>query len=64
MAFLSGRAGFDLILKCLRLRIGVILSVSAPSAMSFDLCKAAGATLVGFVRGNHHKVYWDGDRLD
>ncbi len=64
MAFRSGRAGFDLVLKCLRLRIGVILSVSAPSAMSFDLCKAAGATLVGFVRGNHHKVYWDGDRLD
>ena len=30
----SMRAGFDLVLKCLRLRIGVILSVSAPSAMS------------------------------
>ncbi len=64
VAFLSGRAGFDLVLKCLRLRIGIILSVSAPSAMSFDMCKAAGATLVGFVRQRRHKVYWDGGRLD
>jgi FdhD protein len=64
MALLSGRAGFDLVLKCLRMRIGVILSVSAPSAMSFDMCKAAGATLVGFVRGSRHKVYWDDGRLE
>ena len=64
MAFLSGRAGFDLVLKCLRLRIGIILSVSAPSAMSFDMCVAAGATLVGFVRGSRYKVYWDDGRLD
>ena len=64
VAFLSGRAGFDLVLKCLRLRIGVILSVSAPSAMSFDLCAAAGATLVGFVRGDRHKIYCDSGRLE
>ena len=64
IAFLSGRAGFDLVLKCLRLRIGIILSVSAPSAMSFDMCVAAGATLVGFVRGSRYKIYWDDGRLD
>ena len=64
VALLSGRAGFDLVLKCLRLRIAIILSVSAPSAMSFDMCKAAGATLVGFVRQGRHKVYWDSGRLE
>jgi FdhD protein len=61
-AMLSGRAGFDLVLKCLRVRIPAILSVSAASAMSFDLCKAAGATLVGFVRPGRMKVYWSGGR--
>jgi len=62
-AILSGRAGYDLVFKCLRMRISVILSVSAASALSFDLCKAAGATLVGFVRTNSRKVYLSGGRL-
>ncbi len=64
IAVLSGRAGFDLVLKCLRVRIGVVLSVSAASAQSFDLCRAAGATLAGFVREGRMRVYLDGGRLD
>jgi FdhD protein len=63
VAVLSGRAGFDLVVKCLRLRVGVIVSVSAPSALAFDLCEAAGATLVGFARGARHRVYCGADRL-
>jgi FdhD protein len=63
IALLSGRAGFDLVLKCLRLRVPVILSVSAPSALGFDLCHAAGATLVGFLRERRLKVYCDSGRL-
>ncbi len=62
-AVLSGRAGFDLVLKCLRVRIPVILSVSAASALSFDVCRAAGATLVGFVREQRMVVYWSAGRL-
>ena len=63
-AILSGRAGFDLVLKCLRVRIPVILSVSAPSALAFDLCESAGATLVGFVREGRAQVYCDAGRLE
>jgi FdhD protein len=62
-AMLSGRAGFDLVLKCLRVRIPIVLSVSAPSALSVDVCRSAGATLVGFVREGRAKVYCDGGRL-
>ena len=50
-------------LKCLRVRVPVILSVSAASALSFDLCRSAGATLVGFVRGDRSSVYCDAGRL-
>lgn len=63
IAVLSGRMGFDLVVKCLRVRIPVMVSVSAPSALAFDLCQAAGATLVGFVRGDRHELYCGGDRL-
>lgn len=63
IAVLSGRMGFDLVVKCLRVRIPVMVSVSAPSALAFDLCQAAGATLVGFVRGHRHELYCGEDRL-
>lgn len=63
LALLSGRTGYDLVVKCLRARIPVIASVSAPSALAFDLCHAAGATLMGFVRGSRLQVYCDGARL-
>lgn len=63
IAVLSGRMGFDLVVKCLRVRIPIMVSVSAPSALAFDLCQAAGATLVGFVRGNRYEVYCGADRL-
>ena len=63
IAVLSGRMGFDLVVKCLRVRIPVMASVSAPSSLAFDLCQAAGATLLGFVRGERHEVYCGDDRL-
>ena len=63
IAVLSGRAGYDLVVKCLRARIAVIVSVSAPSALAFDLCQAAGATLIGFARGDRHTVYCGAERL-
>ena len=63
IAILSGRMGFDLVVKCLRVRIPVMVSVSAPSALAFDLCQAAGATLLGFVRGERHEIYCGAERL-
>jgi FdhD protein len=63
LAILSGRAGFDLVVKCLRVRIPVIVSVSAPSALAFDLCAAAGATLIGFAREDRLQVYCGAERL-
>lgn len=63
LAVLSGRAGYDLVVKCLRVRIPVVVSVSAPSAFAFDLCQSAGATLVGFARGDRHRVYCGSERL-
>ena len=44
-------------------QLPVIVSVSAPSALAFDLCQSAGATLVGFARGERHEVYCGGERL-
>ena len=63
VAILSGRAGYDLVIKCLRLRIPIIASVSAPSAFAFDLCARADATLIGFLRGPSMRIYHDPGRI-
>ncbi len=63
LGVLSGRAGYELVAKLLRVGVPIIVSVSAPTALSFDLCREAGATLVGFARGGAAKVYWDEGRL-
>ncbi|MCA8948386.1 MAG: formate dehydrogenase accessory sulfurtransferase FdhD, partial [Planctomycetes bacterium] len=63
IAVLSGRAGFDLVVKCLRVRIPIVVSISAPSALAFDLCATAGATLIGFARGERFEVYVGAGRL-
>ncbi|MCA8974138.1 MAG: formate dehydrogenase accessory sulfurtransferase FdhD [Planctomycetes bacterium] len=63
IAVLSGRAGFDLVVKCLRVQIPIVVSVSAPSALAFDLCHGAGATLIGFARGDRQQVYCGAERL-
>jgi FdhD protein len=62
---LSGRGGFELLLKALRVGVAVTASVSAASSLAVAIADEAGATLVGFVReGKEPRVYTDDGRLD
>jgi FdhD protein len=64
VAVLSGRGGFDLLLKSLRVGIAVTVSVSAASSLAVAIADEAGSTLVGFVRGEKPpRVYADDGRL-
>lgn len=63
VGILSGRAGFELVAKLIRAGLPIIASVSAPTALAFDLCKEAGTTLLGFVREGRGRVYWDAGRI-
>ncbi|MCR9243432.1 MAG: formate dehydrogenase accessory sulfurtransferase FdhD [bacterium] len=63
IAVLSGRTGYDLVIKCLRVQLPIIVSVSAPSALAFDLCENAGATLIGFARGERLEIYCGAGRV-
>jgi FdhD protein len=61
---LSGRGGFELLLKALRVGIAVTASVSAASSLAVEIADEAGATLVGFVREEKPlRVYTDDARL-
>ncbi len=50
IALLSGRAGYELIIKCQRLGIPIILSVGAASTFALELAQEGGTTLIGFIR--------------
>lgn len=59
----SGRAGFELVQKCVMAGVPVMTAVSAPTSLSVDLATRAGLTLVAFLRPPHATVYSGGARL-
>ncbi len=61
---LSGRVSLEMILKCAKLNIPIIISKSAPTSLSVSLAKMLNITLVGFVRGNKMNIYSGEERIN
>jgi FdhD protein len=53
----SGRLSSEIVSKCARSGIPVIVSRAAPTSLAIKIASAAGLTLVGFVRGERMNVY-------
>jgi len=61
--FLSGRCGYELIAKAVRVGLPLVASVSGTTSMSLDLAKKHHVTLISFCRNNSARVYNDPGRL-
>lgn len=56
----SGRAGFELVQKCVVAGIPAMAAVGAPSSLAVQLARENGLCLIGFLRGDHYNIYAPG----
>jgi FdhD protein len=60
---ITSRASYEMVQKVATLGIGVLVAVSAPTALAIRLAEASNLCLVGFARENNHVVYAHGERI-
>jgi len=60
---LSSRASYELVHKAAMANIGIVVAISAPTAMAIKLAESSGITLVCFARGEQMNVYTHSERV-
>jgi FdhD protein len=57
VVFLSGRLGYELVQKAVRLGVPIVAAVSAPSSLAIELAERFNVALAGFVREGRCNLY-------
>ncbi len=60
---ISGRVSYEIVSKCAKAGIPILIAVSAPSSLAVEFCTKAGITLIAFCRSNKATVYTHGYRI-
>lgn len=59
----SGRISAEMAIKGARLGVACIASRTSPTALAVEICRTAGITLIGYVRGGRFNVYSGAERV-
>ncbi len=59
----SGRLSSDIVSKCARCEIPVLVSRAAPTSLAVKIGDSSGITVIGFVRGDRMNVYTGRQRI-
>lgn len=59
----TGRISSEMLLKCAKLRVPIVGSRTSPTALSIDLARRLGVTVVGYIRSVGLNIYSHPERL-
>jgi FdhD protein len=60
---ITSRASYEMVQKSIQMNIGLVIALSAPTALAIKMAEDFGVTLVGFARAQGHVVYTHPQRL-
>ena len=63
MMLVSGRLSSEIVSKCARWGIPVLVSRTSPTSYAVEIAEKANITLIGFVRGERFNIYSNGHRV-
>ena len=61
--YTTGRLTSDMVLKCARIGIPIIMSRTAPSSLGLAIARRAGATLIAYARPDRLNVFNAPERI-
>lgn len=59
----SGRLSYEMVAKAVRMRIPILVSISAPTSLAIELAEHFGVTMIGYLRGSRMTVYTHPERI-
>jgi FdhD protein len=60
---MTSRLSVELIQKSAKLGSGMLIGISAPTALAIDMATRAGMTLVALARGEDYEIFTGSDRI-
>lgn len=63
LMLVSCRLSSEIVLKCSRWSIPIVVSRSAPTNLAIEIAEKSGITLIGFVRGDRLNIYTNPQRI-
>ena len=59
----TSRGSYEMVMKAATVGIGILVAISAPTALAIALANESNVTLIGFARADGYSVYAHGERL-